>query len=52
MSCNYLAKGVSGIVSLDIPADTAILVVELPSGAELNEYKGHIVAERKHVVVW
>ena len=52
VSCNYLAKGVSGIVSLDIPADTAILVVELPSGAELNEYKGHIVAERKHVVVW
>ena len=52
VSCNYLTKGVSGIVSLDIPADTAILVVELPAGAELNEYKGHIVAERKNVVVW
>ena len=52
VACNYIAKGVSGIVSVDIAPNTAILVTELPAGAELHEYKGHIVAERKHVVVW
>ena len=52
VACDYIAKGVSGIVSIDIPADTAVLVTELPAGAELHEYKGHIVAEKQHVVVW
>ncbi|MBQ9410626.1 MAG: hypothetical protein IJU21_03350 [Bacteroidales bacterium] len=52
VSYNYLAQAVSGIASIEIPADTAVLVVELPAGAELNDWKGHLVAERKNVIAW
>lgn len=52
VACDYIARDVSGSTSLDISADTAILVIELPSGTELKEHNGHIVADRQHVIVW
>ena len=48
----YLAKDASGIVSIEIPDDEAVLVVELPAGAPLNTLDGHIVAEKKNVIIW
>lgn len=52
VSCNYISKKVSGIVSVDIPADSAIILVELPAGAPLHEHNGHIYADKQHVIVW
>ena len=48
----YLAQDVSGIVPIEIPDDEAVLIVELPAGAQLNSLNGHIVAEKKNVIVW
>ena len=52
VSGDYLAQGVSGIAPIVIPANTAVLVTELPAGAVLNSWKGHIVAEKKNVIRW
>lgn len=49
---DYLAQNVSEIVSIEIPADAAVLVVEIPAGAPLNSWKGHLVAEKKNVISW
>lgn len=48
----YLAQDASGIVSIEIPDDEAVLVVELPAGARLNTLNGHLVAEGKNVIAW
>ena len=52
VSCDYLAKNVSGSTSIKIPADSAVLITEIPAGASLMEKDGHIYADKKHVVVW
>lgn len=52
VSCDYLAKDVSGSTSIKIPADSAVLITEIPAGASLMEKDGHIYADKKHVVVW
>lgn len=49
---DYLAQGVSGIAPVTIPADSAILLVEIPAGAPLNSWNGHLVAEEKNVIAW
>ena len=38
VSGSYLAKGVSGSVRIRIPADTAVLAVELPHGTQVSDY--------------
>lgn len=52
VSRNYVAKDVSGIVSLILPADKAMVITEMPAGTELKEKNGHLVAARKHVIAW
>lgn len=52
VSRNYVAKDVSGIVPLTIPADKAMVITEMPAGTELKEKNGHLVAARKYVISW
>lgn len=52
VSRNYVAKDVSGIVSLTLPADKAMVITEMPAGTELKEKNGHLVAARKHIIAW
>ena len=49
---DYIAKDVSGIVPVQIPADKAVVVVEMPSGTELKDLNGRLVADRKNVIAW
>jgi hypothetical protein len=52
VGCDYVAKNVSGKASIKIPADTAVLLVEMPAGTVLLEKDGHIWADKKQVIVW
>ena len=52
VSRNYVAKDVSGIVPLTLPADRAMVITEMPAGTELKERNGQLVAARKHVIAW
>lgn len=52
VSRNYVAKDVSGIVSLTLQADKAMVITEMPAGTELKEKNGHLVAARKHIIAW
>lgn len=49
---DYVAKDVSGIVSITIPADKAMVITEMPSGTELKEKGGRLLADRKNVIAW
>ena len=52
VSNDYIAKDVSGIVPIQIPADAAVVVTEMPAGTELKDRNGQLVADRKNVIVW
>ena len=47
---DYVSHGVSGSTRISIPARQAVLITELPAGAELNDRDGKIVAERKYII--
>ena len=47
ISKTYLAKSVSGTVEIRIPADYSCLVVELPSGVQVEKEDGKLLVNKK-----
>lgn len=52
VSKEYLAKDVSGSATIDIPADDARIIVELPTGTQLTNDNNKIVADGKHTIAY
>lgn len=46
----YIAKNVSGNGSVDIPANDARVIVELPAGTELSLNDGKIIANKQYII--
>ena len=48
----YVARDAQGRVKITIPADTARLVYELPTGTVLTESEGRITTDTGHVILY
>ena len=47
ISKKYAAKAVSGIAQIEIPADDACLLVEIPAGMKINKKNGNLLVNGK-----
>lgn len=52
VSKEYVAKGVSGETSINLAADDARIIVELPAGTKLSLDNNKIVADGKHTIAY
>lgn len=50
VSKKYMAKNVQGEGKINIPADGACIIVELPAGTQLKAEQQRIVADGKHII--
>jgi len=52
VSKTYIAKNIKGQAKIEIPADQAAVVVELPSGTPLKLDNGKIIAENQYTIFY